>query len=192
MSGSMMTSAGGVSMKRVESYEAMFRVHPKHAGFVLGGGGRTMKGIGGKFGVHIKLHNSQDMSVWPHFKIVGNQPGKVESAFFALRDVANIAHGKIPVDMGGKGPGPVSNGGTGFTPSSPKYTPSSPKYTPSSPVYTPSSPVYTPSKTVNKVVDEDGKEWLVEEGDGGVRDVFSEDGEKIGVYISSENKVHLS
>ena len=171
-------------------------VHPKHAGFVLGGGGKTMKGIGSKYRVHIRLHNSSD-GHWPYFKVVGSSCEHVEQAFLALRDVANIAYRKIPVELGGyQGQAPVSpkvrhsHAAPQQLPE--KYEPKSPDYTPSSPGYAPTSPPYIPTdeKTANvEKLTVDDKEWLVELGDGGVRKVFSEAGDVIGVYIVAEKKV---
>ena len=172
------TTPTGVQITSMPSFEAKLMVHPKHAGFVLGGGGRTMKGIGGKFRVHIRLHNSSD-GHWPFFKVVGSSCEHVEQAFLALRDVANIAHRKIPVELGGyQGKPPAS-------PPVEKFEPKSPDYTPSSPAYIP-----TDTKTANvERLTVDEKEWLVEVGEAGVRKVFSEGGDVIGVYIEAEKKV---
>lgn len=197
--GHVFTSAGGVQMKRMETFEAMFPVHPDHAGFVLGAGGKTMKGIGGKHRVHIRLHNGEN-GAWPKFKIVGNMAG-VEQAFLALRGVANIANEKIPrmgVEATSK-------------PSALKYTSSVPenlggvKSRPGgldlsgggssgakTPEYSVSSPPYVPTIEVKKLKDVDGKEWLVEDVGSAVRKVFNEEGDVIGVYIVADNKVHMS
>ena len=183
MASNTFTTDAGVPITRVDSFEAKLMVHPKHAGFVLGGSGKTMKGIGSKYRVHIRLHNDPSGGTWPFFKIVGSGRSgmkSVEMAFVALRDVANIAFQKIPVPFVGDWTDPESSPAKG--PSSPDSPPTS-----SGPAEKEPEPL-----EVERVTFDDGTEYLVSVGGGGIRKVVNEEGEEIGVYIGSENKVHLN
>ena len=149
-----------------------------------------MKGIGGKFRVHIRLHNDPHGASWPFFKVVGGNAKNVEDAFIALRNVANIANEKNP-RVGNRGsPGPLPSS------TAPPPPQSAVGPTPTSPDYTPTSPGYITKQEdpmeVERVTAEDGKEYLVAVGEGGVRKVVNDDGHEVGVYIAGENKVHLN
>jgi hypothetical protein len=90
-------SPRGINMTTYTTYETMLKIHPDHAGFVIGTKGATIRSIGIKHRVDAKLRkdNKSDSYSWPYIQIRGMM-ANVEAAHVEFIHVANIANEKIP------------------------------------------------------------------------------------------------
>lgn len=133
------TSPQGVQMVETCEFSAKFRVHPKHAPFIIGAKGATIKSLCKKSGAFIRIENpkNKNSEEFPWFKISANNIRAVEYGFQLVRETANKADQKMPL-MGRKQSHPplspmVSNKDDG--PKTPTTSPASPSYSPDSPTY---------------------------------------------------------
>jgi len=157
------TSSNGVPMTTYTTFQATLTIHPDHVGFVIGSKGATVRRVGMLHKVDVRLktktgpQNHEISTTWPYIQIRG-QMEKVESAYFDMQQIANVANQRIPrIPTQGTltphtnhiqqhthnstppPPPPPLNFTVGGNDSddggdceiqSPIYTPSSPKYTP--------------------------------------------------------------
>ena len=88
------TSPNGVEMYTYITYEAKLNVHPDHAGFLVGARGSTIKGVGSRNKVDVKMNKGFNGN-WPKVVIRGKMEN-VENAYKEIQHIANIANQKIP------------------------------------------------------------------------------------------------
>ena len=145
------TSPQGVKMIETREFSAEFRVHPKHAPFIIGAKGATIKSLCKKSGAFIRIENpkNKNSGEFPWFKITANNIRAVEYGFQLVRETANKADQKMPMMGRNQSPPP---------PLSPAMTPmvldrndgpKTPTTPPASPSYSPDSPTYPPENASN-------------------------------------------
>ena len=95
------TSSNGVPMTTYTTFQATLTIHPDHVGFVIGSKGATVRRVGMLHTVDVRLKTktgpqNHELSVtWPYIQIRG-QMEKVESAYFDMQQIANVANQRIP------------------------------------------------------------------------------------------------
>lgn len=131
------TSPQGVQMVEIREFMAKFRVHPKHAPFIIGAKGATIKAMCKKSGAFIRIENpkGKDTGEFPWFKITANNIRAVEHGYQLVYETANKADQKMPLMGKKQSPPPLPS------PSSDKNDTKTP--TPESPSYSPNSPTYS-------------------------------------------------
>ena len=82
------------------TFQTNLHIHPDHVGFVIGSKGATVRRVGMLHSVDVRLkhNNSQNhllSSNWPYIQIKGPMK-KVESAYFEIQQIANVANQRIP------------------------------------------------------------------------------------------------
>ena len=116
---------GNRSYNRAESITRTIPVPSDNTGFVIGGGGKTVKAIKGRTQTTIRHFDADPAKnrPYPYFSVRGTPQG-VCDAILEIHGLMLESQRR----MGGGGGGGVGVGGGG--PSSPEYTPSSPTYVP--------------------------------------------------------------
>lgn len=93
------TSPQGVPMREIRELSAEFRVHPKHAPFIIGPKGANIKNLCRKSGAYIRIVNPRNKTngEFPWFKITADNIRAVEHGYLLVRDEANKADQKMPL-----------------------------------------------------------------------------------------------
>jgi hypothetical protein len=109
-------------------------VPPDVAGFVIGSGGSTIKGVKTRTLTSIKMFESdpQNNRPYPYFSIRGSSQENVLNAVLSVHNL--MIEGIRRNTLGGSD----STSAVPDAPQSPNYTPSSPSYSPSTPTFYPS------------------------------------------------------